>query len=1527
MLVTLIGKNSINRIRLPKEKMGNYWLYDKDYNRGLINIVGIDNEWQVKSNNYYRIINNKNILLYNNSITVFKNGHEVVDKIVLKEYNFYYVTIGNSDEVYAIYCSPIYEDNYKHLHIGKTSTICIGRDENENQIVYNNPLVCNKHAKLFFFQGVWNIENYDKKFNTYVNDIPVSSSTVKLYNGDRISILGMTIIIINRELYVNNSANEIVYDLKYFEPIQTDNKVINTEDEEDFSKYVNSNYFYRTPKMTEQLNNEEISIAVPMIDKKSRDLPAVVVLGTSFSMAAMTMISISQTLSNLSEGKTSFKSAMYSLAMSGTMLLTSILIPVLNRHYTKKIDRLNRKDTIENYKKYIAQKEIQIEEVLNYNREILKKTYVNEEECMKIILRQTARLWERQITDKDFLTIRLGMGDIESGLTISSNKSENIEENKVTKNLEEECIKKASIMTNAPVLLSLVEKRYSALLCSDKELKYKYIQNIILQLVTFQSYDELKIIFLLKDNEEKQWDFAKMLPHVWSNSKEMRFFADDKNKINIITEYLEEEWRKRNKEDDEKKTYKNCMPYYLIIIDDYKNVENIEVISEILKSKNNLGFSILFVTDNILKLPNECVNLITIEPGKGAYLESSNINNTKQDFEIDTSGTFSFEKISQVLSNILIKFNDEKEMMLPSSYTFLEMYNVGCIDQIHILERWRENDTTVSLSAPVGIDGTGKLISLDIHEKFHGPHGLIAGSTGSGKSEFIITYILSLAVNYHPDDVTFVLIDYKGGGLAGAFKRPDVVLPHLVGTITNIDKSSLQRSLESIESELKQRQIKFSEASVQTGESTMDIYKYQKYYHNGILKEPISHLFIISDEFAELKQQEPEFMDELISIARIGRSLGVHLILATQKPAGIVNDQIRSNSKFGVCLKVQDNSDSKDIIGIPDAAKLKNAGQFYLKVGNDDYLALGQSAWSGALYYPSDEVKKEFDNSIEFISSTGKVIKKVDDIKKNVKENKGEQLANIVRYISDLAKMKNIVEKPLWLPQIPETIYLKDVRKKYKVKTKEDIINPVIGEYDDPSRQLQNVLTLNLSTGGNTVIYGNAVSGKETLLETMIYDIIDQYSSEQVWLYILDFGSETMKIFKESAHVGDVIFSNEGEKIARLFIMLQKEVKERKEILSKYNGNHDLYTKETGNVMPLFVIILNNYEAFDEAYNSTYDEILETLLREGIKYKIMFVFTTSTTSGMRYRMLQSIRQKISLQMNKDEDYFSIFEKIGKKRPANLFGRGIVNPEEKKYYEFQTAKICEPANYIEQINKVIEASKKEKIKAKEILTVPSIVTVNSLLQYIIDSNNIPIGITHKNITPFILDFTKNLINLIISDDLDEYKPFILGLIEIAKNIPNINITILDAENILQKEKQDVKKDYIELFKKLNNTKKLKENLIIIIGLEKFITELGNEVIFGQSLENAEELEKCNYIIIETNNKMNNYTYSDWYKKYIDGEYGLWLGNGVNEQCILKPSILSNNISSTCGSSYGYVFVKGKPYLVKLLGMKENNEDNE
>src|SRR5699024_1019418 len=231
-----------------------------------------------------------------------------------------------------------------------------------------------------------------------------------------------------------------------------------------------------------------------------------------------------------------------------------------------------------------------------------------------------------------------------------------------------------------------------------------------------------------------------------------------------------------------------------------------------------------------------------------------------------------------------------------------------------------------TLAVPLGVRGTEDYVYLNLHEKAHGPHGLVAGTTGSGKSEILQSYILSLAINYHPHEVGFLLIDYKGGGMASLFRD----LPHLLGVITNLDGSESMRALASIKSELARRQLIFNAFDVN------HIDDYSKIFRAGEADEPMPHLFIISDEFAELKKEQPEFMSELVSTARIGRSLGVHLILATQRPSGIVDEQIWSNSKFKLALKVQNEADSKEVIKTPDAANITEPGRAYLQVGNNE---------------------------------------------------------------------------------------------------------------------------------------------------------------------------------------------------------------------------------------------------------------------------------------------------------------------------------------------------------------------------------------------------------------------------------------------------------------------------------------------------------------------------------------------------------------------------------------------------------------
>lgn len=303
--------------------------------------------------------------------------------------------------------------------------------------------------------------------------------------------------------------------------------------------------------------------------------------------------------------------------------------------------------------------------------------------------------------------------------------------------------------------------------------------------------------------------------------------------------------------------------------------EKCESTQQLLKYKNNRAFSVLLSASELKDLPKETKTVIFANGANSKMFDREDTTGKDVPFSSDIVNEAAVNSIAEDLANIELDLSTQR-YSLPSMITFLEMFNVGKIEHLNSLTRWKENNPTITLQTPIGVDSYGGIFNLDLHEKFHGPHGLVAGMTGSGKSEFIITYILSLAVNFHPDEVAFILIDYKGGGLTGAFEDDDrgIKLPHLAGTITNLDGAAVKRSLISIQSELRRRQAIFNEARKVSNEGTMDIYKYQQLYRDKVVSEPVPHLFIISDEFAELKTQQPEFMEQLISAARIGRSLG-----------------------------------------------------------------------------------------------------------------------------------------------------------------------------------------------------------------------------------------------------------------------------------------------------------------------------------------------------------------------------------------------------------------------------------------------------------------------------------------------------------------------------------------------------------------------------------------------------------------------------------------------------------------------------
>ncbi len=1532
MLIVLIGEGKMHKFILPQVPSGNYIINDKyeNTNRRLIEIEAQDGKWKIVSDNHAKIVNPQYIQITNDQINIMNSNELFLNQIVLQEYDIHKLIIEGSKSLYILCCLPVYEENWAYFKI-KKQPILIGKNE-ANQISYENDLVSDIHAKMFFRNGKWILQNCDKKYGIFVNGNLVYDKPKILLNGDTIFIMGLKIILMGNSLYMNNPAGNTYYDeqslilseVKQMERIQA-----KIEDEKYIELYSPKDYFYRAPRINNKIEREKIKIEPPPPKKQDDNMPLFLTLGSTLCMGVISLVTIISMLSGIANGTSSLRNNILSIFSAVAMLISMLLIPLMTTKWQKKRDKNYEEKRQRKYREYIIQKKQEIEQIKLKQRKILFANYDTTEECVKIILNKDKRLWEKSIEDTDFLSVNLGIGDVPLDIDISYPEKEafSMEEDDNLKEMLNEFTQGIEMLKNAPTIVSLTNEKIISYIDKSEENIDKFIQNFLIQLMAFQSYNDLKFVFFLKKENLEKWEYIKLLPYVWSNEKDFRFIEDDMKGMEEISKYLEDEFLQRTNVEnvsDNAQSYQNFCPYYLIFTDDYRKIENLKIITNILAEKRNLGFSIFCIANDIRQLPNKCKTFINIEGKKGRIFTSELSENHEINFIFNNSDTFFWEKMIKTLCNIPIKCQLTEKNALPSHYSFLEMYHVGLIDQLNILERWKNNDATLSLAAPIGVNPSGKLIYLDIHEKFHGPHGLIAGSTGSGKSEFIITYILSLALNYHPDDVTFVLIDYKGGGLAGAFQKQDIKLPHLVGTITNIDKEGLQRSLISIQSELKRRQILFNEAREVTDGGVIDIYKYQKLYHNGILEKPIPHLLIICDEFAELKQQQPDFMEELVSVSRIGRSLGVHLILATQKPSGIVDNQIRSNSKFAICLKVQDKADSIDVIETPDAAFLKQSGRFYMKVGNGEYFDLGQSGWAGAQYYPSDISQKQKDDSIKFISNIGTVIKEINDYTKKTLTSKGDQLTNIVKQMHDIAMSEKITAQKLWLDDIPEKIYVKAIKNKYKFKKKANSIRVSIGEYDDPANQKQGLVSLDLINDGNLIIYGSADSGKETLMSTMVYDLMTTYMTENVWMYILDFGTETFRIFQECPHVGEVIFANHDEKLRRFFIRMKEVVNERKQILAEYNGDYQFFIKTSGQAMPLITIFINGYDSFIENYDDTFDDTLLTLTREGSKTGIVFVISTTAYNDMRYRMAQNFKQKIALSLNDSSDYNSIFEGIRNRKPARRFGRGFVNLKE-EVFEFQTAKSCEPEEYNVFIKNEIEKVKKQNtIIAEKIPVLPDIVKTENLKTPFNDLARFPIGLRKKDIKPEVYDFQDNFITIITAKSLEEAIQFASNVWQKITNMKNIDVITLDPERKVLAGRNDLKDNYEKVVK---DQKSSNFQICFIFGLDKLINYFEEIEKLQEMIKKYENNNDCSFIIVDSADKIKEHNYDEWYRQNVLDNNIIWVGNGIEDQYLLDVNAPRREIINDCGCSFGYINKKDRTILVKLLEMKDKREEDD
>ena len=914
-----------------------------------------------------------------------------------------------------------------------------------------------------------------------------------------------------------------------------------------------------------------------------------------------------------------------------SMSVVSVIFSVQGFFKNRKKYKEDKKERVELYHLYLKDKAKDLEQLSRKQREGMFYHFPAIEDLTKMVKRYDSRIYEKTPLHFDFLAYRLGLGKVPTSYELKYGQEERSGKKDA---LEEEgyaLFQAHQKIDNLPIVASL--NRGPVGYVGPRPIVLEQLQLLVAQLAVFHSYHDLTIIPIIPEEEKESWDWMRWLPHATLQDMNVRSFVYNQRTRDQVLNSLNQilKLRKAQKEEEKANDTKIFHPHYVVLITDETLILDHVIMEFFREDPTELGCSIIYVADVLSSLSENIQTVISIKDRNQGQLLLQEGVLRELDFQLDHFPEgYDKEAISRGLAPL--KHIQQLKSSIPDSVTFLEMYQAETFSDLKVLSRWESHAPYQSLAVPIGLRGKDDLVYLNLHEKAHGPHGLIAGTTGSGKSETIQSYILSLAVNFHPHDVAFLLIDYKGGGMANLFKD----LPHLLGTITNLDGAQSMRALASINAEIHRRERLFGQYGVN------HINQYQKKFKLGEATEPLPHLFLISDEFAELKVNQPDFIKELVSIARVGRSLGVHLILATQKPSGVVDDQIWSNSRFKLALKVADRGDSMEMLRTADAAEITQTGRAYLQVGNNEVYELFQTAWSGADYQPEKDQLGIEDHTIYLINELGQYeVLNQDlsglDMAEEIKEVPTE-LDVIVQEINHLHQQEGIaaVAQP-WLPPLKERITLDELDKVVPIEAWQKRTAPsvLIGVADIPQAQKQEAVAIDLSKDGNILLYGSPGTGKTTFLQTAAMDLARKQSPENLTMYLLDFGTNGLAPLTQLPHVADSLLLDQTEKIQKFIRIINRELDRRKKLLSEHGvGTIALYREVTGKQEPTMVILMDSYESMkDEPYETDLFKLFMRISREGLSIGVHLIITASRQNNLRAQLYSNFKHQLTLPQN------------------------------------------------------------------------------------------------------------------------------------------------------------------------------------------------------------------------------------------------------------------------------------------------------
>lgn len=664
-------------------------------------------------------------------------------------------------------------------------------------------------------------------------------------------------------------------------------------------------------------------------------------------------------------------------------------------------------------------------------------------------------------------------------------------------------------------------------------------------------------------------------------------------------------------------------------------------LTQLMERGPDVGVYTVFVAPTVETLPAACRSFVDVTEGlQRAHVGTVRSGVTYDEVVIEGVSNEYMHMLAKRLAPVVDSSTViEDASDIPGAVMFLSLVGQEVAeDPRAVVDRWRQNNTIIDRSGAQlsrlkkagtlrAIVGQGAADAMTLDLRTQGPHALVGGTTGAGKSEFLQAWVLGMAAAHSPDRVTFLFVDYKGGS---AF-ADCVELPHCVGLVTDLSPHLVRRALTSLRAELHHREHLFNRKKAK------DLLELEKRRD----PECPPALVLVIDEFAALAGEVPEFVDGVVDIAQRGRSLGIHLIMATQRPAGVIKENLRANTNLRVALRMADASDSKDVVDDPIAGSFDPGipGRGIAKTGPGRLVPF-QSAYSGGWTSDEEQVAEVRVAELRF-GSTVQWEREAPVESDSHDEDLGpNDQKRIVATLIGAAAAANIpAPRRPWLDDLATTVDLRDLPIF-------DDARIALGMADVPERQLQEAVYFHPDRDGSMLVYGTSGSGKSTLLRT-VGIAVGMRPANNVEVFGLDFASGALRSLETLPHVGSIIAGDDAERVQRLLREIGRLLDDRGRRFSAANASSIAeYREATGHDEPRVVLLIDNYPQFKAEWDATsarspFYQVFMRILGEGRPLGVHAVFTADRSGAVPTAVSSNVSRRVVLRMADENSYVMV----------------------------------------------------------------------------------------------------------------------------------------------------------------------------------------------------------------------------------------------------------------------------------------------